>query len=99
MHPRVTHLEEKLSEARSQLVATSSGERVFFVGGLKGCFFHCKTSDRVDIYNVTSGSWIIATLSLVLVLDLQPLPHKILSSLVEVGMEQHTMIKWIFTTH
>jgi hypothetical protein len=37
-------------------------------------------------------------LSLFLVLNLQPLPHKILFSLVEVRLKQQYMIKWIFTT-
>jgi hypothetical protein len=38
-------------------------------------------------------------LSLSLAGNLQPLPHKILSSLVEVRLAEHIMIKWIFTTH
>jgi predicted Ser/Thr protein kinase len=48
-----------LSQARAGLAATSSGELVFFGGGenITGL------SDRVDIYNVTSGSWTTATLS------------------------------------
>jgi hypothetical protein len=48
-----------LSEARFRLAVNSSGEFVFFGGG------HDSTTEtsRVDIYNVTNGSWSIATLS------------------------------------
>jgi hypothetical protein len=55
----IIHTTTILSEARSELAATSSGELVFFVGG-----YNSTTSDRVDIYNVTSGSWTTATLSI-----------------------------------
>jgi len=48
-----------LSEARYLLAATSSGELVFFGGGYNAT----GPSDRVDICNVTSGSWTTATLS------------------------------------
>jgi hypothetical protein len=93
----IIHTTTTLSEARAGLAATSSGELVFFAGG------HSSTgpTDRVDIYNVTSGNWTTATLSLFLVLNLQPLPHKILSSLVEDWNRRHHLlqIEWIFTTH
>jgi hypothetical protein len=80
-----------LSKTFLDLVATSSNELVFFAGGYNSTG---QPSDRVDIYNMTSGSWTTTThthhthtLSLFLVLFLQQLPHKILSSLVEVAME------------
>jgi hypothetical protein len=50
-----------LSQARSHLAATSSGELVFFGGGRSSTG---QASDRVDIYNVTSGSWTTSTLSI-----------------------------------
>jgi hypothetical protein len=49
-----------LSQARTRHVATSSGELVFFGGGYNST----GASDRVDIYNVTSGNWTTATLSI-----------------------------------
>jgi hypothetical protein len=55
-----THTITTLSEARSLLAATSSGDLVIFGGGINGT----ETSDRVDIFNVTSGSWKTATLSI-----------------------------------
>jgi hypothetical protein len=79
----IIHTTTTVSQARCCLAATSSGELVFFVGGNNSTG---QPSDRVDIYNVTSGNW-KQPLSLFLVLDLQPFPHKILSSLVEVGMK------------
>jgi hypothetical protein len=48
-----------LSEARYQLAATSLGDLVFFGGGNNAT----GPSDRVDIYDVTSGIWTAATLS------------------------------------
>jgi len=48
-----------LSEARYYLAATSSGDLVFFGGGIPFPL----TSDQVDIYNVTNESWTTATLS------------------------------------
>jgi len=56
----VNHSIVTLSEARSLLAAASSGELVFFGGG----FNATGPSDRVDVYNVTSGNWTTATLSL-----------------------------------
>jgi hypothetical protein len=50
-----------LSEARTALAATSSGELVFFGGGYNTT--NGTSSDRVDICNVTSGIWTTATLS------------------------------------
>jgi hypothetical protein len=50
-----------LSQARYRLAATSSGELVFFAGGRNSTG---QPSDRVDIYNVTNGSWTTATLSI-----------------------------------
>jgi hypothetical protein len=41
--------------------ATSSGELVFFAGGYNSTI---GPSDRVDIYNMTSGNWTTATLSI-----------------------------------
>jgi hypothetical protein len=55
----ITYTTTTLSEARYGLTATSSGELVLFGGGLNST----GASDRVDIYNVTSGSWTTATLS------------------------------------
>jgi hypothetical protein len=49
-----------LSQARGEPVAASLGELVFFAGG--GTSF-TSPSDRVDIHNVTNGSWTTATLS------------------------------------
>jgi hypothetical protein len=48
-----------LSQPRVFVVATSSGDLVFFGGGYNGT----GVSNRVDICNVTSGSWSTATLS------------------------------------
>jgi len=50
-----------LSEARAWIAATSSGDLIFFAGGILS---FTSVSDRVDIYNVTSGIWTTATLSL-----------------------------------
>jgi predicted Ser/Thr protein kinase len=50
-----------LSEGRYNLAATSSGELVFFGGGHNATI---GPSDRVDIYNVTNGTWTTATLSI-----------------------------------
>jgi hypothetical protein len=57
----ITHTTTTLSEARCCLAATSSGELVFFAGGYNSTG---QPSDRVDIYNVTSGSWTTSTLSI-----------------------------------
>jgi hypothetical protein len=57
----IIHTTTTLSEARYGLVATSSNELVFFAGGYNSTE---QASDRVDIYNVTSGSWTTATLSI-----------------------------------
>jgi len=55
----ITQTTATLNEARYNLAATSSGALVFFGGGYNAT----GPSDRVDIYNVTSGSWTTATLS------------------------------------
>src|SRR4051812_21536917 len=47
-----------LSQARSALAATTVGNLALFAGGYNGT-----QSDRVDIYNATSGNWTIASLS------------------------------------
>jgi hypothetical protein len=63
----ITHTTTTLSQARTRHVATSSGELVFFGGGFNttGAFDGPGiASDRVDIYNVTSGNWTTATLSI-----------------------------------
>jgi hypothetical protein len=60
VHGNIIHTTTILSQARSRLAATSSGELVFFAGGENAT----GPSDRVDIYNVRSGSWTIATLSI-----------------------------------
>jgi hypothetical protein len=49
----IIHTTATLSQARWKLAATSSGELVFFAGGRNST----GPSDRVDIYDVTSGSW------------------------------------------
>jgi hypothetical protein len=56
----ITHTTTTLSQARYRLASTSSGELVFFAGGWTETG---QASDRVDIYNVTSGSWTTSTLS------------------------------------
>jgi hypothetical protein len=56
----ITHSTTTLSQARCYLASTSS-ELVFFGGGYNST---TGPSDRVDIYNVTSGSWTTATLSI-----------------------------------
>jgi hypothetical protein len=56
----IIHTTTTLSQARYRLAATSSGELVFFAGGYNST----GASDRVDIYNVTSGSWTTTTLSI-----------------------------------
>jgi hypothetical protein len=50
-----------LSEARYRLAATSSGELVFFGGGVTTAN---TAIDRIDIYNVIGGIWTTATLSI-----------------------------------
>jgi hypothetical protein len=57
----ITHTTTTFSEARSRLASTSLGELVFFSGGQDATG---QPSDRVDIYNVTSGSWTTTTLSI-----------------------------------
>jgi len=56
----ITQTTAALSEARYSLAATSLGDLVFFGGG----YNQTGVSDRVDICNVTSGSWTTATLSI-----------------------------------
>jgi hypothetical protein len=58
--PGLVHKTARLSEARDELAATSLGDLVFFGGGWNAT----GRSDRVDICNVTSGSWTTATLSI-----------------------------------
>jgi hypothetical protein len=89
----VNHTTATLSEARHHLAATSSGELVFFAGGQNATEYNA----RVDILNVSSGIWTTTTLSLNLGKCLQPHPHEILSSLVEVIMG-YIRIELIFTT-
>ena len=55
----LNHTTATLSEARSELVAAVSGNLVFFAGGMN----QYGRSDRVDINNITSGTWTTATLS------------------------------------
>jgi len=57
--PGLVHKIARLSEGRVGLAATSSGDLVIFAGGVNVTGY----SDRVDIYNVTSGIWTTATLS------------------------------------
>jgi hypothetical protein len=57
----VIYITTTLSQIRRNLAATSSGELVFFGGGENATG---KPSDRVDIYNVTSGNWTATTLSI-----------------------------------
>jgi len=57
--PGLMHMSARLSQARYLLAATSSGELVLFGGGGNSTGY----SDQVDMYNVTSGSWTTATLS------------------------------------
>jgi len=56
----ITQKTATLSEARYDLAATSLNELVFFGGGYNST----GASDRVDICNVTTGSWTTATLSI-----------------------------------
>jgi hypothetical protein len=64
--PNITHTTATLSQFRSRVAVTSSGELVFFAGGRlsQKPTIGGGPSDRVDIYNVTSGSWTTATLSI-----------------------------------
>jgi hypothetical protein len=55
------HTTATLSEARSRLAATSSGELVFFAGGDNA--ITGQTSARVDILDISSGKWTTITLS------------------------------------
>jgi len=62
----IIHETATLSQSRTRLAATTAGELVFFGGGFNetGAFGSPGiASDRVDIYNVTSGIWTTATLS------------------------------------
>jgi hypothetical protein len=59
----IIHATTTLSQIRSNLASTSSGKLVFFGGGRVCDDYPCE-SDRVDIYNVTSGSWTTTTLSI-----------------------------------
>jgi hypothetical protein len=61
---RITMTTTTLSQSRGSLESTSSTELIFFVGGALSLTPTGKTSDRVDIYNVTSGSWTTANLSI-----------------------------------
>jgi hypothetical protein len=85
-----------LSQARCCLASTSSGELVFFGGGSLNSLG--PSTDRVDIYNVTSGSWTTATLSI-------PRHYFAATSsqnLVFFGGGWNVttfLIEWIFTTH
>jgi hypothetical protein len=53
-----------LSQSRVFLASTSTNELVFFGGGVLSLFPTSKASDRVDIYNVLSGSWSTTSLSI-----------------------------------
>jgi len=55
----ITQTTATLSQARYRLAATYSIDLVFFGGGYNAT----GPSERVDIYNVTSGNWTAATLS------------------------------------
>jgi hypothetical protein len=90
----ITHSTTTLSEARSELAATSSDELVFFGGGYNST----GPSDRVDIYNVTNGSWTTATLSIPRY-DLAATSSQNLVFFGGSWNEQHFQIKSIFTTH
>jgi hypothetical protein len=59
LQANITQTTVTMSQGRGNLAATSSGELVFFGGGNNAT----GPSDRVDIYNVTSGRWTTATLS------------------------------------
>jgi hypothetical protein len=92
----ITHITTTLSQARYQLASTSSGEFVFFAGGENST----GTSNRVDIYNVTSGSWTTSTLSIPR-FELAATSSQNLvfgGGLVKVGLHK-IMVKWIFTTY
>jgi len=56
----VTEINTQLSQGRFSLAATSSSGLVFFGGGFTS---FTSVSNLVDIYNVTSGNWTTATLS------------------------------------
>jgi hypothetical protein len=58
----ITRSTATLSEARACLAATSSGDLVFFGGGLNGTGI-ARHSSRVDICNVRRGSWTTSKLS------------------------------------
>lgn len=51
---------DTLSQARGDIAATVVGDVALFAGGLTG---PTQPSDRVDLYNFTTGTWSTATLS------------------------------------
>jgi hypothetical protein len=53
-----------LSQSRGLLASTSTNQLVFFGGGVLSLIPTSKASDRVDIYNVLSGSWSTTSLSI-----------------------------------
>jgi len=60
----ITHTNFTLNGAsRAFPAATSLGDLIFIGGGVNGTATIIELSDRVDIYNVTSGNWTTATLS------------------------------------
>jgi hypothetical protein len=60
----ITHTNFTLNGAsRAYPAATSLGDLIFIGGGVNGTATIIELSDRVDIYNVTSGNWTTATLS------------------------------------
>jgi hypothetical protein len=61
---RMTMTTTTLSQSRAALVSTSTNEFVFFAGGVLSLFPTGKASDRVDIFNMLSGSWTTTSLSL-----------------------------------
>ena len=61
MLPHNTWSVASLSEPRSEIAAATVGNKVFFAGGEKDLNYN--TSDRVDIYDITSNTWSTALLS------------------------------------
>lgn len=51
----------KLSEARSCLSAVTAGSKIYFAGGYAiDAYNNCYPSNRVDVYDIITGSWSIS---------------------------------------
>jgi hypothetical protein len=59
----IMHNTATLSEARYKLAAASAGELVFFADGVVPSWVGQTVTNRVDIHDVTRGSWTTTSLS------------------------------------